>query len=162
VIAYLDASALVKLYIAERGSRETIALTAESEMVATSIVSRAEVAAALAKAVRVDLVTEHVACRAQRAFDKDWHDLLRMPVTEALVDRARTLAWNHALRGYDAVQLASALMWQESVGLEIIVGTFDRQLWTAARQAGLKAWPEDAMVAVGRGRRPPPPDAETD
>ena len=162
MIAYLDASALVKLYIAERGSRETIALTAESEMVATSIVSRAEVAAALAKAVRVDLVTEHVARRAQRAFDRDWRDLLRVPVTEALVDRARTLAWNHALRGYDAVQLASALMWQESVGMEVIVGTFDRQLWTAAQQAGMKAWPEEAKVAVGRGGPTRPPDAETE
>ncbi len=161
MIAYLDASALVKLYIAERGSRETIALTAQSEMVATSIVSRAEVAAALANAVRADLVTEHVARRAQRAFDRDWHDLLRVPVTEALVDRARTLAWNHALRGYDAVQLASALMWQESVGLEVVVGTFDRQLWTAAQQAGMKVWPEEARVAVGRGGRTRPPDAET-
>jgi uncharacterized protein len=162
VIAYLDASALVKLYIAERGSRETIALTAQSEMVATSIVSRAEVAAALAQAVRVDLVTEHVARRAQRAFDRDWPDLLRVPVTEALVDRARTLAWDHALRGYDAVQLASALMWQESVGMEVIVGTFDRQLWAAAQQAGMKVWPEDARVAGGRGGRTRAPDAETE
>jgi hypothetical protein len=27
--------------------------------------------------------------------------------------------------GYDAVQLASALTWQESVGMEVIVGTLD-------------------------------------
>ena len=58
MIAYLDASALVKRYIVEGGSNETIALTAEAEMTATSIVSRAEVAAALAKAVRTGLVTE--------------------------------------------------------------------------------------------------------
>jgi predicted nucleic acid-binding protein len=161
VIAYLDASALVKRYLVERGSRETIALTAESEMVATSIVSRAEVAAALAKAVRVDLVTDHVARRAQRAFDRDWQDLLRVPVTEALVDRARTLAWNHALRGYDAVQLASALMWQESVGMEVVVGTFDRQLWTAAQQAGMRVWPEDMGIPNRSGRRPGTPDAQT-
>jgi len=32
VIAYLDASALVKRYLVERGSRETIKLTAESEI----------------------------------------------------------------------------------------------------------------------------------
>jgi hypothetical protein len=34
VIAYLDASALVKRYIVEQWSRETIALTAESEVTA--------------------------------------------------------------------------------------------------------------------------------
>jgi predicted nucleic acid-binding protein len=111
-------------------------------MVATSIVSRAEVSAALAKAVRLGLVTENVARKAQRSFDGDWDDLLRVPVTEALVDRAGTLAWDHALRGYDAVQLASALTWQESVGTEVVLATFDQQLWEAAPKAGLKAWPD--------------------
>ena len=66
MIAYLDASALVKRYIVERGSRETIALTVDSDMTATSIVSRAEVAAAFAKAVRVGLVKDDVARNAQR------------------------------------------------------------------------------------------------
>jgi uncharacterized protein len=142
VIAYLDASALVKRYIVERGSRETIALTAESEMTATSIVSRAEVAAALAKAVRTGLVTGNIARSAQRSFAGDWPDLVRVPVTNALVERAETLAWDHGLRGYDAVQLASALTWQESVGAEILLATFDQQLWDTAPKAGVKAWPD--------------------
>ena len=142
MIAYLDASALVKRYVVERGSRETIALTAESEMIATSIVTRAEVAAALAKAARAGLVTEDRARSAQRSFAGDWPDLVRVPVTEALVERAETLAWDHGLRGYDAVQLASALAWQESVGAEIVLATFDQQLWEAAPEAGLRAWPD--------------------
>ncbi|MBI4477335.1 MAG: hypothetical protein HY654_09195 [Acidobacteria bacterium] len=50
---------------------------------------------------------------------------MRVPVTEALVERAEALAWEHGLRGYDAVQLASALTWQESVGEEIVLATFD-------------------------------------
>jgi predicted nucleic acid-binding protein len=58
VIACLDASALVKRHIVERGSRETIALTADTDM--TSIVSRAEVAAAVARAVREGLVKDEV------------------------------------------------------------------------------------------------------
>jgi predicted nucleic acid-binding protein len=141
VIAYLDASALVKRYVVERGSRETIALTADAEITATSIVSRAEVAAALGKAVRIGLVTENVARTAQRSFASDWPDLARVPVTEALVERAEALAWEHGLRGYDAVQLASALTWRESVGQEIVVATFARQLWEAAIRTGLKPWP---------------------
>ena len=142
MIAYLDASALVKRYLVERGSQETIALTAESEMTATSVVSRAEVAAAFAKAARTGLVTRDIARNAQRLFAGDWSDLIRVPVTEALVERADGLAREHALRGYDAVQLASALTWQESVGEEIVLATFDQQLWEAAKRAGLKAWPE--------------------
>ena len=142
MIAYLDASALVKRYIIERGSRETIALTADLEMTATSIVSRAEVAAALAKAGRVGLVNKEVARNAQRRFTADWTDFVRVRVTEALVERADGLAWEHGLRGYDAVQLASALSWQESVGEEIVLATFDPQLWEAAKRTGLRAWPD--------------------
>jgi hypothetical protein len=56
VIAYVDASAIVKRYLVERGSRETIALIGASELIARSIVSRAEVAAGFAKAVRAGLV----------------------------------------------------------------------------------------------------------
>jgi uncharacterized protein len=142
VIAYLDASALVKRYLVELGSRETIALTADAEMSATSMVTRAEVAAALAKATRTGLVTQDLARSAQRSFAEDWPDLARVPVTEAVVERAEALAWDHGLRGYDAVQLASALSWQESVGTEIVLATFDQQLWDAAPKAGVKAWPE--------------------
>jgi uncharacterized protein len=142
VIAYLDASALVKRYVVERGSRETAALTEEAEMIATSVVSRAEVAAALVKAVRVSVVSHALARTAQRSFAGDWPDLVRVPVTEALVERAEALAWGHGLRGYDAVQLASALAWQESVGVKIVLATFDRQLWEAAANAGIQAWPE--------------------
>jgi predicted nucleic acid-binding protein len=142
VIAYFDASALVKRYVAERGSRETIALMAGSDMAATSIVTRAEVAAAFAKAARVHLVTDDRARSAQRSFAEDWPDLVRVPITEALVERAEALAWDHGLRGYDAVQLASALTWQESVATEIVLATFDQQLWDAAPRAGVKAWPK--------------------
>jgi predicted nucleic acid-binding protein len=154
-MAYLDASALVKRYIMERASRETIALTSQAEMTATSIVSRAEMAAALAKAVRIGLVTREVARNAQRSFAGDWQNLLRVPLTETLVARAETLAWEHGLRGYDAVQLASALTWQESVGEEIMLATFDQQLWEAAKQSGLKAWPDQLPGATSEPDEPP-------
>ena len=139
---YLDASALVKRYVAERGSRETCELSARADVVATSLVSRAEVAAALAKAVRLRIVAPESGRQAQRAFASQWPDIAKVPVTEALVSRAEALAWDFALRGYDAVQLASALTWQEVVGTEIILATFDRQLWDAGKKAGVRVWPE--------------------
>lgn len=142
MIAYFDASALVKRYFVERGSHETVALMAESEMIATSIVTRAEIAAAFAKAARIGVVTQERARSARRSLARDWPDLVLVPVTGALVERAETLAWDHALRGYDAVQLASALTWQEAVGTEIVLASFDRQLWEATPKAGLKAWPD--------------------
>jgi predicted nucleic acid-binding protein len=75
VIAYLDTSALVKRYVTERRSEETIDLTAAPEVVATSMVSRAEVAAAFAKAVRGGLLSEQEARGAQRTFAGEWQDI---------------------------------------------------------------------------------------
>lgn len=141
MIAYLDASALVKGYVVEHGSRETMALTSQAELTATSVISRAEVAAGLAKAVRVGVVMDDIAKRGRRSFARDWLDFVRVPVTEALVERAESLAWEQGLRGYDAVHLASALTWQESAGEEIVLATFDQQLWEAAKRTGLKPWP---------------------
>ena len=142
MIVYLDASALVKRYVAERGSREMGELSGRADVVATSLVSRAEVAAALAKGVRLGIVGRESGRKAQRAFAREWLDLAKVPVTEALVSRADALAWDFALRGYDAVQLASALTWQEAVGAAITLATFDRQLWDAGRNAGLRVWPD--------------------
>ena len=142
MIVYLDASALVKRYVTERGSRETGELSAKADVVATSLVSRAEVAAALAKAVRLGIVELDNGRKAQRAFASQWPDIAKVPVTEALMSRAEALAWDFALRGYDAIQLASALTWQEAVGAEITLATFDRLLWDAGRNAGVRIWPE--------------------
>ncbi len=144
MIAYFDASALVKRHVDERGTRETLEFAARAEVVATSLVSRAEVAAALAKAVRAKLLEEDEARAAQRAFAAHWADIARIPVTEALVSRAETLAWEYGLRGYDAVQLASAVLLQESLGTAVRLATFDRQLWNAAHNAGFQPWPEKA------------------
>jgi len=142
VILYLDASALVKRYVKERGSQDVMALTTAAGAVATSLVSRAEVAAALARAVRLGVLNDDGGRRAQRRFSREWPDLVRIPVNEALVSRAETLAWDHGLRGYDAVQLAAALTWRDSVGQDVVLATFDRELWEAAPRAGVQAWPE--------------------
>ena len=143
MIVYLDASALVKRYVTEVGSKDVIALTTGAPAVATSLVSRAEVAAAFARAVRAGVLDNAGGRRAQRRFSREWPDFVRVPVTEALMARAETLAWDHGLRGYDAVQLAGALMCQESIGEDVVLATFDRQLWESAPRAGLRAWPEN-------------------
>src|SRR5262245_48015525 len=66
---------------AERGSRETVELSERAEVVATSLVSRAEVAAALAKAVRIGLFGAENARKARQAFVAEWTDIARIPVT---------------------------------------------------------------------------------
>ena len=92
--------------------------------------------------MRLKLISHATGRNARQRFSDDWPDFVRVPVTEALVERADRLAWEYSLRGYHAIQLASALTWQEVAGDETVVATFDQQLWDAASRAGLTTWPE--------------------
>lgn len=141
MIVYLDASALVKRYVAEAGSAEVEALIGEARAIGTAVVSRAEVAAALAKATRVGLVAREAALKALESFNADWEHLIRLQFGEPLAARAATLAWEHGLRGYDAVHLATALVWRETLGETVTVATYDRELWRGAQASGLSPWP---------------------
>ena len=155
MILYLDASSLVKRYVAEPGSAEVSEAIARAQVVGTVLVSRPEVAAALAKAVRVDALTREEASACLQVFRGEWHDLMRVQVTEMAVARADTFAWEHSLRGYDAVHLAAASLWQDAIVEQVTFSTFDRQLWEAAGRVGLALHPADlpALLDEWRARR---------
>ena len=142
MIVYLDASALVKRYVAEAGSTAVGKLIDQAEALGTSVISRAEVSAAFAKAVRVKFVTRDAAASVMKQFSADWPHFIRLQLSETLVARAASLAWEQGLRGYDAVHLATALVWQETLRKPVLVATFDRQLWQGAQATGLIAWPK--------------------
>jgi uncharacterized protein len=142
VIVYVDASALVKRYVAEVGSGEVNALIAGASGVGTAVISHVEVSSALAKAARMRLFSREEAASALKVFNSEWESLIRLQLTEVLISRAATLAWEHGLRGYDAVHLAAALFWQDMLGDPVTLASYDRQLWEAAKVTGLIAWPE--------------------
>src|SRR5262245_9407342 len=110
MILYLDASALVKRYVAEIGSAEIEQLLRQAAVVGTGLITRAEVSSALAKAVRVGILEAAEATAALNAFRSHWQDLVRVSLSEAVVARADVLAWQHGLRGHDAVHLATAVL----------------------------------------------------
>ena len=140
-MVYVDASLLVKLYVAEAGSNQAEALLAPPATTGTALISRAEVAAALAKSVRVGTLTREEGARALGHFRGQWPQFIRLRLNEGLVARADELAWDLNLRGYDAVHLAAALIWQEALDEHLTMATYDRQLWQAAQNQGLAAWP---------------------
>jgi predicted nucleic acid-binding protein len=141
MILYLDSSALVKRYVREAGSTEVEELIAQADAVGTGLISRAEVAAALARALRLGYLGRDDAEAALQVFHAQWHRLARLQLTEPLLARADALAWEHGLRSYDAVHLAAALHWQETLGELVTLATFDRELWRAGQRAGLSVWP---------------------
>ena len=142
MIVYADTSALVKLFVTEEGSEVTRGMFSRAQVMGTGLLTRAELGAALARGARRSLISEEEALESRRWLETVWPTWIHIAVDEDLVCRAEALAWEHGLRGYDAVHLAAALAWQERIGTSVVLATFDRELWEAAWQAGLTAWPE--------------------
>jgi predicted nucleic acid-binding protein len=138
VILYLDTSALVKLYVEEAGSPAVVSRVGEAEAVATVRVSYAEARAALARHRRDGRLTLTDVRRAVRELDREWGMYNVVDLNDPLVRRAGGLAERHALRGYDAVQLAAALDLR-SAGGEVTFLSFDARLNRAARRERLAA-----------------------
>lgn len=116
---YLDASALVKRYTDEPGSAWIRQITDSSvqHTILLAEITLAEVAAALAAKHRVPGgITQQQRDRALSRFlqDCDEHFLL-LPVGRSVIERAVELTQHYRLRGYDAVQLATALVTSETL-----------------------------------------------
>ncbi len=93
VQVYLDASALVKRYVAETGSNDVAELLRNSEYQAASIVTEAEFPAALGKAWRTGGITEPEAQAVLRAWDKDREELLWIQLPRNTARHGGQLAW---------------------------------------------------------------------
>lgn len=143
MILYLDTSALVKKYVVEAGSDAVNQVISEAELTGISVIGRVEMVAAFSKAIRMDALVEKEALAALQLFRTDWGALAQIQVTETVIARADALAWEYQLRGYDAVHLASAIIWQEVLEYPVTMAVFDSKLWKVTRQIGLISFPSD-------------------
>jgi predicted nucleic acid-binding protein len=134
---YLDTSALVKLYVREAGSRSVRRNIAAAVVVATSRVAYAEARAALGRRHREGGIAARGLRRAVRALDRDWPAYALVEASAGVVHRAGALAEARALRGFDAIHLASALELQSLVGTPVTFVAFDARLIQAAAAEGL-------------------------
>jgi predicted nucleic acid-binding protein len=142
VILYLDAKALVRRYIQEKASEDMNTWIDTAEMVVTGLITRVEVAAAIARAERMKLISPDETLAALRQFRSEWESFQRLPISENTVIRGGDLAIEHNLRGYDATHLACALIWQETLGIPVTLASFDSQLIEAARNVNMASLPD--------------------
>ena len=112
-VLYADSSALVKRYVQETGSSWIEAITQPSagNVIITALVSGPEIAAALARRMRTGSMTSNDAVVAISAFRNEFQTEFEVAqISDEVIERAMDLAERHSLRGYDAVQLACALV----------------------------------------------------
>ena len=157
MILYLDTSALVKLYAEEPGSGEVRSAVREAHVVAVSEIGYVEARSALARKEREGSFSTDEHDAAIEQLQQDYRQVyLSRPLTGDLIVRAGELTRKHALRAYDAVHLATALVLREeslelaklrqeseesylreSGGLRVAMMVFDRSLKKAAIDEGL-------------------------
>lgn len=142
MIVYADTSALIKLFVREENSEATREMLEGAQALGTGLLTRAELGAALARGTRRGFLLSKEALQARQRLEAAWPTWIHIAMDEALISRAEAWAWEYGLRGYDAVHLAAAWVWQEEIEHPITLATFDRELWKAARLAGLAVWPE--------------------
>ena len=104
---YLDTSSLVKLYVEEAGSDDVRDLVGQAAVIATSMVAYAETRAALASLRRSGDLSPAKFAAAKRDFEAQWPAFLTLEVTTDVSREAGEFAERYALRGFDALHLAS-------------------------------------------------------
>lgn len=137
MILYLDTSAWLKLYVDERGTQEVIAAVQSAQLVAISRIAYAEARAALARVLREKRTSLAEHRKRIAALDADYVEVLKVEVSEEIVRQAGELAESHALRGFDAIQLASARWLARKTRKPVRVLAFDQRMNEAAHALGL-------------------------
>src|ERR1041384_3177385 len=141
---FLDSSALVKRYAAEVGTTWVTGLLhpAVGNLIYVARITSVETVAAIARKRKGNLLAPADATTALTTFSKEWAGLLQIvEVPATLLTEAMALADKHALRGYDAVQLAAVLAANnERLGLSLpplTLVTADTELLAAGAAEGL-------------------------
>lgn len=142
MIWYCDASAVVKRYVREVGSRWFRQQITQHHLL-TSILAIAEVPAALARRMRDGTIStiefHHSRTRFTRHLEAGQHTPL--PATTDIIKQAVLLIYRRPLAAYDAVHLATALHYLRTTGIDpsrFCFITADGQLQRAAQAEGLQ------------------------
>jgi uncharacterized protein len=144
VVYFFDSSAIVKRYVREAGTVWVSDITAAAigNKIYLVRLTLVEVISALTRKARGSGMTTAGAASVVADFRRDFsNQYVKVDLIPALIEHAANLAEVHALRGYDAVQLAAALEVNAALGASglpaIVLISADAALNTAAVAEGL-------------------------
>jgi hypothetical protein len=133
VIVYFDTSAFVKMFLVEHGSEIAKVAWETAPTTASSLLLYPEARSALARARREGREVTVAPDDTPAVLDERMLASHVVTPTYRLVREAGAMAETRALRGFDAVHLASALQ----TGPQTVVVTADKRLAEAAEAEGL-------------------------
>jgi predicted nucleic acid-binding protein len=142
VILYCDTSALAKCYFREVHSDTMLELRRRAEATAVCVIGHAEFHSALHRKRREGALTEIECDKLLGGFEEDWGSFVQVEVSPELNRMAAGLLRRHALRAFDALHLASALLLRERAPhVEVGFAGFDDRQRQAAEAEGLEVLP---------------------
>jgi predicted nucleic acid-binding protein len=154
IFYYLDASAWVKRYYQEAGTTWMQDLFAQGQMIASAPLGLIEVIATLVRKAKGREIDPPMLAQKMQELEVDWERFIRIQMTSEVVDTAKTVAKERALRGADAVHLASALLLRSRLVGEddqLMLVASDRELKDAAQSSNLAIIdPEEQEVPASR------------
>ena len=134
MIAYLDSSVVLRVIL---GQRDRLRAWKSIERGVASALVQVECLRTLDRLrLRAGLSDEDLAERRQTVF-RIIDETEVVEPSMVVLDRAAR-PFPTELGTLDAIHLATALMWREARGEEIVMATHDRALGTAARASGLQ------------------------
>ncbi len=138
---FLETSALVKLYVRESGTERVLALanrTTENRLAILAL-TQAELRSAVRRRERNGEIPPLVATQLLETFKRHLETrFVSQMINDFILDVASALVDRHALRAYDAVQLAGYVALRGSTGTEVPVFVCsDHALLEAARLEGI-------------------------
>lgn len=130
MIAYLESSAALALYVDEPTSPEVRRIIRNVSELGTSTLTRLEVTRNLHRL----LDEEHLAAAVDQ-FIEDLQSMMTASISDEVVENAVTIAVSTNIKSLDALHLSAALMLGGSGSAFV---TFDRRQAAAARSVGLR------------------------
>lgn len=109
---FFDTSALVKYYVQETGTLwvQGVINNYSANEITIALVTGVEIVAAITRQNRMNAISAVDAATAIATFKNQFRNrLIAFRITDQVVDDAMALAEKYGLRGYDAIQLTSAL-----------------------------------------------------
>jgi len=144
-VLFLDSSAITKKYVREIGTAWIVNIfrPKSPDRVYVAEITLVEVISALTRRHRAKSLSSLVYQKVQNRFRRNFEEkFFKIEINLSVIKQAAALAEKHALRGYDAVQLASAVNLHErrqKAGLSpLIFVSADNDLNTAAQAEGLQ------------------------
>lgn len=127
----------------EPGTPALQAIFGQGASIASASLGVVEVVAALSAKRRASEIDLQQLDRSLGDLDDDWSGFIQVPLSAETVEKARALARDHALRGADAVHLASAVMLCQRIqdpSDRVLFVVSDHRLKKGA-PAGASSWP---------------------